>query len=39
MTIMEVVCPHIKKGHTETRESPYGLIKGSYTQKKIALID
>jgi len=34
-----VVCPNTKRGHTETRESPYGLIRGSYTQKKISLID
>ena len=33
------VCPNTKKGHTETRKSPYGLIKGSYTQKKISGID
>jgi hypothetical protein len=32
------VCPKAKRGHTETRESPYGLIKWSYTKKRISLI-
>ena len=27
----KVVCSHTKREHTETRESQYGLIKGSYT--------
>lgn len=35
----KVVCPHTKRGHTETRKSPSKVIKRSYTQKKIALID
>jgi len=34
-----VVCPNTKRGHTETRKSPSRAVKGSYTQKKISLID
>jgi hypothetical protein len=32
------VCREGEKRHTEIRESPYGLIKWSYTKKKISEI-
>ena len=34
----EEVCLKGEKRHTEIRESPYGLIKWSYTKKKISEI-